>query len=269
MKKIITTIIVLAVIFTATYFISKNMTNNDVIPSDNETQEVATSTGEAISSAPTWTERDVNYKKTTVPYTNSCLGITHSSNILGGGNSTLGPYPYPVELDFVGTVDDNLKINGKIVDGDKGIQSGSPCSHLHSLAYKTNIPANTPIKIEVVDQHGVEASLIGKLRITPIVISPNQTYRLRIHYNNNEIPTVYRGRITPPSGGVYAAGTTAVLTAEPIKGFMVQWDGPCASQYKTCQVLMNSDKTINVSWKKRPGWICTLSFGSFGCTKEW
>ncbi len=261
MKKIITIIIVLAVIFTATFY-TKNMMNDDIVPSYDKTQDVATTTGEVISSLPSYTEIiDVNYKKNTVPYTNSCLNITYKPDIRNGTN-IIGPYSYPVELDFVGVVDDNLKINGKIVDGDKGIKSGSSCSHRHNLAYKTTIPANTPIIIELVDQHGTEVSLIGKLTITPIT---NKTYNLTLRY---KVTDGYQGKVTP-GGGKYTAGTTAVLTAEPINGFMVQWDGPCASELKTCKVLMNSDKTINVSFKQKPGWKCTLSFGSFSCKKEW
>lgn len=97
------------------------------------------------------------------------------------------------------------------------------------------------------------------------------SYKLTIKYvlGSKGYTTGYMGKITPSTGGRYTAGTTAVLKAEPVKGFMVQWDGPCASQSNTCKVLMNSDKTVNIYFKQKPNWKCNLSLGYFGCTKEW
>lgn len=190
MKKILISIIVLIVIFSATYFIQQKLLNKDT---------TATTTGEAISSTaetiPKFnrpevddgtslpknnninynnnipkagnTEFNVDYKISAVqkPNVSGCVGKTYTPKITPNGGNVVGPFSYPVKFTFTGSVDDNLKINGRIVDAGKGVQSGSPCSHRHDLTYTADFPANTPIRIELVDQHGGEVAIRGKISI--------------------------------------------------------------------------------------------------------
>ena len=99
-------------------------------------------------------------------------------------------------------------------------------------------------------------------------------YKLKLVYtvadgNAGGFERMYTGSISPGKGGKYAAGTTAVLTAKPIKGFKVLWDGPCGGAGNVCKIKMDSDKTINVSFEQKPGWKCSISLGGLTCSKEW
>lgn len=175
MKKILISIIVLIVIFSATYFIQQNLLKKDTAPNTETNTPSATTTGEPIALSTQDMpktgnlEFNVDYKQNvTIKPSTPCWGSTYTPKLTPQGGNTVGPFPYPVQFTFTGSVDDNLMINGKVVDGDKGIQSGSPCSHRHDLTYTELFKENTPIKIQLMDQHGGEVAIKGKISIKKI-----------------------------------------------------------------------------------------------------
>ena len=104
--------------------------------------------------------------------------------------------------------------------------------------------------------------------------STTKYFTLKLHY---EVANVryggyaQLGTVSPAKPGKYTAGTTAVLTASPIKGFKTVWDGgPCITlNQDTCKIKMDSNKTVKVSFVQKPGWKCSIIGGYLECNKEW
>ncbi len=97
MKKILISIIVLIVIFSATYFIQQKLLNKDTTPN---TDTTATTTGEAISLNTQDmlkagnTEFNVDYKISAgqKPNVSGCVGKTYTPKITPNGGNVVGPF---------------------------------------------------------------------------------------------------------------------------------------------------------------------------------
>jgi hypothetical protein len=111
----------------------------------------------------------INYNVDAGPLTPEGCNQKEYKPDFGGGKNVLGPFNFPVKLTFKGTIDDNLKINGVIVDKTSELR-GDKCSHRHTLEYTQTIPANKAITISLIDQYGGEVTMIGELTLENTVL---------------------------------------------------------------------------------------------------
>jgi uncharacterized repeat protein (TIGR02543 family) len=173
--------------------------------------------------------------------TAGCNNRSYTPTIVGTSN-TVGPFSYPVKMSFSGTVDDNLMVNGVIVDKTAALNGGN-CSHKHSVSYTKDFPANTAIRFNIVDQYGVEASMVGTITITPMV---SDTVKLKT-------ATINGGIINQPSlNGTYRRGEVIEITAATTTpGFIFdKWSGACTGTSPKCTLTMDMDKTVTAAFVK-------------------
>ena len=190
----------------------------------------------------------VNYKTSAGPNTKGCNNKTYTPSFNSYSSNTFGPFPYPVTMNFKGTVDDNLKVNGVIVDKNMELR-GDKCSHMHYLDYSKEIPANQTIKIEVVDNHGGEASINGTLTFTR-KNSPKVNLKLIYEYNYENPGS---GSVSNVSGS-YDKYSEVIITAYPKKDSAVVWSTPCVGAKNTCTVNLFKDTEVYYTFVPKKKW---------------
>ena len=186
---------------------------------------------------------NINYSLTLGAFSQtSCYNKEYKPNI-GGGLNIIGPYPFPVKLTLVAdNIDDNLMVDGQIVDAGVNIPSGAKCSYNHPFTYSKTIPAGYTTTLSAVDQHAVAVAMSGVLTLEDL------SYVLTITKPTTNTGT---GVITgATSGDKFAAGTSVTLTAKADMGStFVGWGGafPGTGPYT---FTMNYDQTVTPIFTK-------------------
>lgn len=187
---------------------------------------------------------NVNYIVKGIPYNSAgCNNKLYNPTIVNASN-IIGPFTYPVQMTFVGAVDDNLMINGVIVDKNMNILSGG-CSGKHNLTYSQNFAANTPIKFNVIDNYGVETSLVGTVTIKSQTPPPT--------FNKVKLSATAIGGtiIQPSSTGTYDKLQLIKIEAKPQTGYVFEkWSGACSGTSTSCSIMMDANKSVSASFKK-------------------
>ncbi len=189
---------------------------------------------------------NLSYKASAGLSTSRCNNKTYTPTFSNYSSNVFGPFPYPTEMNFKGNVDDNLKVNGQIV-GQPG------CSHKHSLDYSQKIPAGQSVRIEVVDNYGVDVALSGTLTFKREVSSVEKVDLKMQHYRGQE--SIGASGSMQDVSGSYTKGTKLKITAKPNKGSMVVWSAPCTNAGKACTATLNDDTEIYYTFvKKKSFW---------------
>lgn len=234
---------------------------------------------------------NVNYNVSATLGTGSCRGqkytpvITSSSStslLYTGSSNIIGPFPYPVKMTFTGTIDDNLMVNGVIVDKSAELK-GDPCSHRHYLTnYTQNFATNTPIAFHVIDNYGGTATMIGtitveksskKLTISPIGPGQIKTTITSLGKTTTEL-IVGSKTIEVLEGDKIALEAQANSDAD-----VVGWtDTTCQKtadpnqQYLRCKshpITITStytDTTVSATFKKKVNKCNVIAYGGYGST---
>ena len=89
----------------------------------------------------------------------------------GDGTNTFGPFDFPVQVMFKGTVEDDFKFNGEIIQPVAKNSSNKNLCGNHIIDFTSEkIPAGKKITVSAVDRDGGGASIEGRLSITNDVL---------------------------------------------------------------------------------------------------
>lgn len=265
-KKYIGAILLLILILTGLYLAKEYFLNKEITAT---VEEGNLASEEALRYGTL--SYNVNYKTNSgTANPKGCNNTKYNPSIVGGKN-IIGPFTYPVKMTFKGTIDDNLMVNGKIVDANMQLE-GSKCSHKHYLEYSQIIPANQTITLNVIDNHGGEALMVGALTFEKIS-TPGKKVKLEIQqyvagkFFDSRMKG--SGTLEGPKSGQYDQGSVVKLVAKPDKGSQILWDvsnGDCRGN--TCEVKIDSDTEIVYAWVKKRGFWDKCKFGIDPINKE-
>lgn len=217
-----------------------------------------------------------NQKYTPVITSSSSTSLPYT-----GSSNVIGPFPYPVKMTFTGTIDDNLMINGVIVDKSAELR-GDPCSHRHYLSnYTQNFAANTPIAFHIIDNYGGTATMVGtitveksskKLTISPT--GPGQIKTTITSLGKTNPPQLITGLTTIE---VLEGDSIALEAQANIDANVVEWtDTICQKiadpnqRYLRCKsypITITStytDKTVSATFKKKVNKCNVIAYGGYG-----